>query len=140
MTGVAQGILAGLGFVVTKAPEPAFFGALTAVASLLPGIGTALVWLPIGIYLMLTGHVAMGVVEILFGTTVVVGFSDYVLRPWLVGREGEIPALLTFVALFGGLETFGLIGLILGPLLMSLSVALLRIYEREATRRREALP
>lgn len=141
LTGLGQGLLAGIGYLVTGVPEPAFFGALTAVASLLPGVGTVLVWVPVGIYLILTGHAAMGIVELLYGLGVVVGFSDYVLRPWLVGRDAEIPALLMFAALFGGIETFGLIGLILGPLLMSLSVALIRIYEREReTSRRTAPP
>lgn len=138
LTGLAQGLFAGVGYLVTRVPEPAFFGALTAVASLLPGVGTVLVWLPIGIYLILTGHAAMGIIELLFGLGIVVGFSDYVLRPWLVGREAEVPALLMFAALFGGIETFGLVGLILGPLLMSLSVALIRIYEREREAARSA--
>ncbi len=68
----------------------------------------------------------------------VVGFSDYVPRPRLVGGDGNVPALLTFIALFGALEVFGLIGLILGPVLMTLALAVLRIYEREETLRRES--
>lgn len=136
LTGLAQGGLAALGFLVTGVPEPGFFGALTAVASLLPGVGTALVWVPAGVYLLLTGHVGLGVAELLYGAAVVVGLSDYVIRPLLVGRHGEAPPFLTFIALFGGIEAFGLVGLILGPVIMSLAVALLRIYEREATLRR----
>jgi predicted PurR-regulated permease PerM len=66
---------------------------------------------------------------------VVVGFSDYVLRPRLVGDEA-MPALVTFVALFGGLETMGLAGLVVGPVLMSLAVVVLRLYAREAAARR----
>ena len=136
LTGLAQGGLAAFGFLVTGVPEPGFFGALTAVASLLPGVGTALVWVPAGVYLLLTGHVGLGVAELLYGAAVVVGLSDYVIRPLLVGRHGEAPPFLTFIALFGGIEAFGLVGLILGPVIMSLAVALLRIYEREATLRR----
>jgi predicted PurR-regulated permease PerM len=136
LTGMAQGLLAGIGFYLTKVPEAAFFGALTAVASLLPGAGTLLVWVPAGIYLLATGHVALGLVELLYGALVVVGFSDYVLRPRLVGGNGNGPALFTFIALFGAVEVFGLIGLLLGPVLMTLALAVLRIYEREATLRR----
>lgn len=138
LTGLAQGVLAGLGYFVTRVPEAAFLGALTAVASLFPGVGTLLVWVPAGIYLILTGHGGFGIALLLYGATVVVLVSDYVIRPFLVGRESEVPPLLTFIALFGGLEAFGLVGLILGPVIMALAVALLRIYEREATLRRAA--
>ncbi len=129
VTGVSQGVLAAFGYWISGVPEAAFFGALTAVASLLPGVGTMLVWVPAGLFLLGTGHVGSGIFELVYGGLIVVGFSDYVLRPRLVGRQGEMPALLTFVSLFGGVEVFGLIGLILGPLLMSL--ALLRIYAKE---------
>ncbi len=136
LTGMAQGVLAGIGFFLTQVPEAAFFGALTAVASLLPGAGTLLVWVPAGVYLLFTGHVGLGMVELLYGALVVVGFSDYILRPRLLGGDGNVPALFTFIALFGALEVFGLIGLILGPVLMTLALAVLGIYEREATLRR----
>jgi predicted PurR-regulated permease PerM len=138
LTGMAQGLLAGIGYYLTGVPEAAFFGALTAVASLVPGVGTLLVWVPLGIYLLITGHLGLGLIELLYGAFIVGGLCDYVLRPRLVGGHGDMPALLTFLALFGALEVFGLIGLILGPVIMSLAVALLRIYEREATRRRAA--
>ena len=97
-----------------------------------------LVWVPLGLYLILTGHVGLGIAELCYGAAVVVGLSDYIIRPHLVGGHTETPALLTFVALFGGLEVLGLPGLILGPVIMALAVALLRIYEREATLRRAA--
>jgi predicted PurR-regulated permease PerM len=131
VTGVSQGLLAALGYWICGIPEAAFFGALTAVASLLPAVGTLLVWVPAGLFLIATDHLGRGVLELIYGGAIVVGFSDYVLRPRLVGGHGEMPALLTFVSLFGGVEAFGLIGLILGPLLMSLAVALLRIYANE---------
>lgn len=136
LTGIAQGVLAGIGYFITGVPEAAFFGALTAIASFLPMVGTLLIWVPLGIYLLISHHVGWGIAELLYGSVVVVGLSDYVLRPLLVGRHGRGPALLTLIALFGGLEAFGLIGLIFGPVVMSLSLALLRIYEREAAHRR----
>lgn len=136
LTGLAQGVLAYLGYIVTGVPEAAFLGALTAVASLLPGVGTVLVWAPAGLYLLFTGHGGMGAALLIYGAAVVVGVSDYIIRPMLVGGRSEAPPLLTFVALFGGLEAFGLVGLIFGPVLMALALALWRIYEREATLRR----
>jgi predicted PurR-regulated permease PerM len=76
----------------------------------------------------------MAMAELLWGALVVVGFSDYVIRPRLVGDEG-MPAILTFLALFGGLEVLGLAGLIAGPMIMALAVAVLRLYAREAKAR-----
>lgn len=81
----------------------------------------------------------MAIAELLWGALVVVGFSDYVIRPRLVGAE-TMPALLTFLALFGGLEVLGLKGLIVGPVLMALAVAVLRLYAREADAERAAAP
>jgi predicted PurR-regulated permease PerM len=131
LTGLAQGLLAAIGYRMTGISEAVFFGALTAMASLIPAVGTVLVWLPMGVYLMMTGHVAWGIVELLWGGLVVVGLCDYLLRPALVGSEGDLPVVLTLVALFGGLEVFGLIGLIVGPVIMALALALLRTYEKE---------
>src|SRR5262249_13492033 len=72
LTGLAQGLLAGVGYWFTGVPQPAFFGALTAVASLMPAVGTALVWVPAGLYLILTGHPTAGVAELIYGALVVV--------------------------------------------------------------------
>ena len=90
----------------------------------------------LAIYLIASGHVGMGVLELIWGSLVVVGASDYVIRPRLVGGHGNMPALLTFAALFGGIEVFGLVGLIVGPLIMSLSYAVLKIFAQEARERR----
>jgi len=137
VTGVAQGVLAGLGFWITGVPQAAFFGIATALASLVPAVGTLLIWIPAGLYLFATGHPGKGIIELLWGALVVVGFSDYVVRPRLVGGE-TIPALLVFIALFGGLEVFGLAGLVVGPVIVSLAVAVLRLYADEEKARRGA--
>jgi predicted PurR-regulated permease PerM len=138
LTGLLQGALAGIGYWITGVPDPAFFGALTCVASLVPAVGTLIVWVPAGIYLIVTGHPAMGAVELAFGAIVVIGLVDYVARPLLIGRGSHIPTVLTFVGLFGGLEVFGLIGLILGPVLVTLAVAVLKTYETRSPSKAEA--
>ena len=108
-TGAAQGAFATLGFWVTGIPDPLFFGIATAIASLVPAVGTLLVWVPAGLYLVATGHFAMGVALLAWGALVIVGVSDYVIRPRLVGDE-TMPTLLVFLALFGGVEVLGLRG------------------------------
>lgn len=130
VTGVAQGVLATIAYAIGGVPDPIFYGVATAVASLVPAIGTLLVWVPAGIVMIATGHPVAGVFILVWGAVVVVGVSDYVIRPRLVGDE-EMPSLLTFAALFGGVEAFGLKGLIVGPVVLSLAFSVVRLYKRE---------
>ncbi len=131
LTGFAQGLLAGVGYSIAGAPEPVLLATITAVCSLVPAVGTLLVWVPVGVGLFATGHPGAGVFELLWGGFVVVGLSDYVIRPALVGGHGHVPTLLTFISLFGGVEVFGLLGLIIGPVIAAVALALLRTYDRE---------
>ncbi len=137
-TALAQGLLAAIGYWITGVPQALFFGVATAIASLIPAIGTLLVWVPAGIYLLLIGHTARAVIELVWGALVVVGLSDYVIRPRLVGDQA-MPALLLFIALFGGVTVMGLSGLIVGPVLVQLAVAVLRLYARERRAERQRL-
>jgi len=130
--GLIQGLLAGVGYWVTGVPKPALFGALTAVASLIPAIGTFMAWASIGAYLILTGHTWAGIVELIYGALIIGALVDYVVRPRLVATRSSIPALLTFIGLLGGTEVFGLIGLILGPLIVTMCMAILKIYDEAA--------
>jgi predicted PurR-regulated permease PerM len=136
VTGLAQGALASIGYWIAGVPDPLFFGAATAVVSLVPAIGTMLVWVPAGVVLVVMGHPGRGIFELVWGGVFVVALSDYWIRPRLVGGESELPSLVTFAALFGGVEVFGLTGLIVGPVLMSLAVAVLRLYASETRARR----
>ncbi len=138
-TGLAQGVLATFGFWIAGVPEPLFFGAACAVASLVPGIGAAIVWAPVGVILILVGHPVRGILELSWGAVVVGIISDYVIRPQLVGGSGHLPSVLTFASLLGGVQAFGLKGLIVGPVLMSIAIAVLRLYAVEARKRRADL-
>jgi len=87
------------------------------------------------VYLIAIDHFGRAIIELSWSALMVVGFSDYVIRPRLVGDEA-MPTLLVFIALFGGLEAFGLSGLILGPVLMAVAVAVLRLYAQDNQRDR----
>ena len=130
-TAFIQGFLAGVGYAAVDVPHPVTWALVTALASLIPAVGTALVWLPIGIYLVLSGHGVRAAIELTWGFVVVVAISDYVIRPRLIGSKDKGHPLLMLIALLGGIEVFGLAGLIVGPVVMSLFVSILRIYERE---------
>lgn len=131
LTGLIQGLLAGVGYAIGNVPEPGLLAALTALCSLVPAVGTLLVWVPVGVALLLWGHPAAGIFELLWGALMVGVLCDYVIRPRLVGGKGHIPTLLTFIALFGGVELFGVLGLIIGPVIAAVALALLRTYDRE---------
>jgi predicted PurR-regulated permease PerM len=131
VTAFYQGGVAFIGYVLFGVPDAVVWAALTGIASLLPGVGTLLVWVPVGIYLLASGSVAMGIGLLVWGTVAIVLVADYVLRPWLVKAKLRMNELLVFIAIFGGIEAFGVIGLILGPICIALFVSILRIYQRE---------
>lgn len=131
-TAIAQGVFATIGYVLAGVTEPAFFGAATAIASFIPVVGVLTVIVPIAIALFVLGMPGHAIVELVWCLVTVVGLCDYVIRPRLVRGETEVPALVTFVALFGGVEVFGLKGLIVGPVLMAVALAVLRLYAKEA--------
>lgn len=133
LTGLVQGFLAGVGYAIGGVPEAGFLAALTSMCSLVPAVGTLLVWVPVGVGLIATGHLATGIFEFVWGALVVGILSDYVIRPRLVGGGGHVPTLLTFISLFGGVRVFGLLGLIVGPVIASVALALLRTYDREVS-------
>jgi predicted PurR-regulated permease PerM len=135
-SGFMEGLLATVGYWMAGLPRPAFFGAATAVLSLVPGLGTMLVWVPAGIVLIVLGRVGPGIFLLAWGVLVVTSLNDYVIRPRFVGRQGGLPPLAMFVALFGGVASMGLKGLIVGPVVMSLAFAVLKLYTVEARQRR----
>ncbi len=138
VTGLLQGLLAAIGYWITGVPQPAFFGALTAVASLVPAVGTLLVWIPLGLYRIASGHVVAGLLTLIYSALIVGVASDYFIRPRLVGSDKNVPVLFTFVSLFGGVEVFGLVGLVLGPVIVTLSIAILKTYQVEVAASRGA--
>jgi predicted PurR-regulated permease PerM len=126
-----QGVTAGIGYWIFGVDSPLVWAALTGVASILPAVGTALVWVPVGIVLMLTGHIGKGLGVLAWGGVVVVFVADYVLRPKLIGTKIKMNDLLVFIAIFGGIEAFGVLGIILGPIAVAVFLSLLRIYQHD---------
>jgi predicted PurR-regulated permease PerM len=136
-TALAQGVTATAGYAIAGVPEPAFFGALTTIASFVPGVGVLLVLVPLAVGLVLVDQPGHAIVVLIWGLVLVVGVCDYVVRPRLVRGETKVPALVTFAALFGGVEVLGLKGLIVGPVLMALAISVLRLYASETRKRRQ---
>ncbi len=127
---LVQGVLGGLGFWMFGLGKPIVWGALCAIASLLPAIGTGIVCLPVGIIYLLSGHVVGGVGLLIYWAIVITSVPDYWLRPRLMKGHMRLHELLVLIAVFGGIEAFGAIGLLVGPIFVAMFVAMLRIYER----------
>jgi predicted PurR-regulated permease PerM len=125
--GAAQGTLVGLGLAVAGIPQPWFWGTVAAAASTLPAIGAGFVWIPAAIYLMATGQVTMGIALAIWGVAVI-STVDNLLRIYVVGRGAQMPSLLVFISTFGGIATFGVAGVLIGPVLAGLLFGVLDLY------------
>ena len=125
--GLLQGILAGGAFAVVGIEGAVFWGAIMAVLSFIPGIGSALVWVPAVIILAATGHFAKAIGLGIF-CAVVVGSIDNLLRPILVGRDTEMHELMILFGTLGGIIMFGVVGVIIGPIVAALFVTVWEIY------------
>lgn len=128
---LVQGALSGLGFWIFGVGKPLVWGALAAFASLLPAVGTGLVCAPVALVLMVTGHLPAGLGLFFYWSFVVVMLPDYWLRPQLMKNHMRLHELLVLISVFGGIEAFGAIGLLVGPMFVAMFVALLRIYDRD---------
>jgi predicted PurR-regulated permease PerM len=128
---VYQGVTSGIGYWIFGVDSPLVWAALTGVASILPAVGTALIWVPVSVVLMATGHLGKGIGVAAWGLLVVVFVADYILRPKLVRTRIKMNDLLVFIAIFGGIEAFGILGLVLGPVAVAILLSLIRIYQTE---------
>jgi len=125
--GIVQGTLAGGALYVAGIGGAAFWGTIMAVLSIIPGVGTALVWVPAAIYLFATGHTTAAILLSAW-CIAVVGTVDNVLRPWLVGRDTKMSDLLILLSTLGGLLMFGALGIIIGPIVAALFVTIWELY------------
>jgi predicted PurR-regulated permease PerM len=124
-----QGALGGVGFLIFGLPQPAFWGTVMIPASVIPMVGSAIIWLPAAIYLIFVGHLGHGVGLIIWGG-VVVSVIDNLLKPVLMKGSRSTPSIFILFSILGGITYFGMIGFILGPLILSFLLSLLRIYQK----------
>jgi predicted PurR-regulated permease PerM len=127
MTALLQGVLIGIGFAIAGLPSPVVFGVLAALLSMLPIGGSAFVWVPAALWLFLDGRWGYGIFMLAWG--VMLGGLDNVLRPVLISGRAKISALAVFVGVLGGIHAFGAIGIIAGPVVLSLVLALIEFAE-----------
>src|SRR5712671_4562389 len=130
LTAVVQAMLATIGFTIARVPHAVFLGLVTLVASFIPVVGTALVWIPAAALLALTGHMTAAIFVAAW-CGVLLTLADNVVKPLAMRGKVEMHTGLVFLALLGGITMFGLLGIIAGPLVIAFLLALLRMYERD---------
>jgi predicted PurR-regulated permease PerM len=129
-TAGVQSVAALVGYLIARVPVPFFFAAVTFFLALVPAIGAAVVCFIAAGLLLATGHPWAALFLAIWGV-LVVGLVDNIVKPLLVKRGLDMHGGIVFFALLGGLAVFGTVGLLLGPLIVSFFLALLRIYERD---------
>ncbi|WP_455383059.1 AI-2E family transporter [Salinispira pacifica] len=125
--GIIQGVVAGVGFYVAGLKSPLLWGILTGLLAALPNFGPILIWLPAGVLLAASGHTGPALV-ILLGVGGLMGASDYLLRPRIIGDDIRMHDLLVFLGIFGGVALFGLPGILIGPIIMAVFVQIWTIF------------
>lgn len=139
VTALVQGTLLGIGFAIAGLPSPLVFGVLGAVASLIPVVGTALVWIPGVLTLFAQGQTGWAIFLLLW-CIVLVGGSDNVVRPLIISGNSGASTLLVFVGILGGVGVFGFAGIFMGPLVLTLVQTLLEYAGQELPRPSAPLP
>ncbi|WP_374442232.1 AI-2E family transporter [Epilithonimonas sp.] len=130
VVALGQGLVALISYWIFGAPSPMLLFALTAVASMLPVVGAAIVYVPVGIFMIAEGQTGPGVGILIYGL-IVVGLTDNLLRFTLLKKLEDIHPLITVFGIIMGMNIFGFMGLIFGPILMSITVLLIQVYRDE---------
>ena len=138
ITAAVQGVLAGLLYWILGVPFPAFWGLLTAIVAPIPLGGTGLVWAPAGVYLILAESLVRGVILLACGA-LVVSTIDNVLKTYLISGRTQLPPLILFFALLGGLRAYGVLGVFVGPLLLALVIDGVALYRDISAERRPVI-
>lgn len=130
LIALVQGVLTGVGFALFGLPVPVFWGSLAAIFALFPIGGAALVWVPGVIFLYMKGSVIRSILLVFWGL-VFVTLPDNFAKPVLIGRKAKIPTFFLFISILGGLNVYGVFGILLGPLVVTILTAFIQIYREE---------
>jgi predicted PurR-regulated permease PerM len=122
IVAILQGTIGGIVFGLLGIQGALIWGVMMGFLSLLPAIGTGLVWVPVAIYLLATGAIWQGILLVFCGLFVI-GMVDNILRPILVGRDARMPDYIVLISTLGGLEVFGFSGFVIGPVIAALFIA-----------------
>jgi predicted PurR-regulated permease PerM len=134
LAALVQGVLVGLGYWLAGTGAPVFLAALTTVSGLIPFAAPA-VWGGVCVWLFMKGNTVAAVGLLIWGG-IIMGWTDHIVRPFLISREAEIPFLLVMFGVLGGLAAFGLVGLFVGPVILAVLLAIWREWQLESRKPR----
>ncbi len=127
---IVQGVLAWLGFLIFGIPNPALWGVVAGIASFIPNIGTSIISVPAMLFLFFTG-MQVQALGLLIWSVILVGTIDNILSPYIISKDTELPPILILFSILGGISIMGPIGILIGPLVLSLLYSLVSIYRKE---------
>ena len=134
---IIQGTLGGIGFAIFGVPSPLLWGVVMIFASLIPYIGSSIIWFPAALMLIFNGYfnseinpIIKGILLILYGI-LIVGTADNILKPKIIGDKGGLHPVLVLLGVVGGLSFLGFIGMFVGPIILAMLVVFIKIYEEE---------
>jgi predicted PurR-regulated permease PerM len=127
-----HGLVGGIGFAVVGLSASIFWGVVMAFFSFIPLVGSSIVWLPASILLIVKGHPGRGIFLMVLCAGVVT-FVDSFLRPWLISGRARLSGLLVFVSVLGGIAVFGMLGVVLGPIVVAMTASVLDLYTRRGS-------
>lgn len=127
LTSIVQGMVGSIGFIMFGVPNAFFWGFVMIILAIIPIIGPFVIYVPTGLYYLLSGDYLMGLGILVFGL-VVVAWVDNLIRPYLISRRSRVHPVIILLGLIGGLSLFGAAGLFIGPVLLALFVAMIRFW------------
>jgi predicted PurR-regulated permease PerM len=130
LIGIIQGLIAGIGYFILGVPNALLLTLLTIIAGIIPIIGPPIVWIPVDIYLFLSGRPIAAIFLLIYGT-LIVGWIDNLLRPLFVSIKTKLNTGIVTIGMIGGLLSFGIAGLILGPLILAYVLIVFEIYQKK---------
>jgi predicted PurR-regulated permease PerM len=130
VTAAGQGLIAGLIFWILGIRFAVLAGVLTFIFSLIPLLGAVAVWLPAGVYLIITGETLKGITLLILGA-LFISLVDNILKPMIIGGKTKLPTLFLFLSIIGSISAFGFSGIILGPVLLAVFISFIEIYRAE---------
>jgi predicted PurR-regulated permease PerM len=129
--GVVHALLGGVAFKIAGVSSPIFWGVLMGFCSFIPIVGSALVWVPLAIGLMIEGHWKAGIF-LMIACAVIIGMVDNFIRPWLISGRAKMGGLVILIAVLGGISVFGMLGVVLGPIVVAIVAGFLDLYAPRA--------
>jgi predicted PurR-regulated permease PerM len=127
VAAAVHAVIGGIAFAITGIHAPVFWGVMMGFFSLVPVVGSSLIWVPAAVSLMVSGHIGRGILLVMI-CGLLVALVDNVVRPWLISGRAEMGGLVVFISVLGGISVFGLLGVVLGPIVVATTASLLDLY------------